>query len=231
MKRLRTLLDRPLDPAVGRAVLVLAGAVCVGFAAVVWLGAMGPDATISTPPATRSSLAQAPSGTGPAHRPAFEAGSRVAARTGPPQDPQDRPGTGAHRRADRELVSHRALQHVPWHRDGVTISLVGARDAKAVLEVRAATAGLARRGYRDFLRSSRDDGEAYLVRIVAGRRLARRASTRGGAVDHAVAPAVASRVAPAVARERPASADVPHETADPRARILPRSPRHDKVDR
>lgn len=230
MNRLRALLDMPLDPAVGRAVLVLAGAVCGGLAALILLGATGPQAVTSTRPAARIPVAQAPSGVEATHRPVFEAGSRAAARSRPSQDPQDRPGTGAHRRAERELISHRAPQYVPWHRGGVTISLVGAREAKAVLEVQAATVGVARRGYGAFLRSFRDDGRAYLVRIVAGDRLARRASAPRQAIDHAGAPQVDPWVDHAVAHGTVARADAPHGSGDPPVAVLPRSPRHDQAD-
>jgi hypothetical protein len=85
------------------------------------------------------------------------------------QDPQDRPGTFAHRRAGRELATHRALQHVPWRRGDVTVELVGARDGRAVLRVEAPGIATARRGYHVFLRRFHDDGRAYLPRFATRR--------------------------------------------------------------
>ncbi|MBA3867103.1 MAG: hypothetical protein H0X42_12290, partial [Solirubrobacterales bacterium] len=103
-RRLRGLLERPLDPATGRLVVVLGGVVCVGFAVVVGLGLLGPGATGSrgstatmqraglTPVAVRPTSAAA---TAP------PAADRETHR--PPQDPQDRAGSPAARRAHREL--------------------------------------------------------------------------------------------------------------------------------
>jgi len=78
------------------------------------------------------------------------------------QDRQDRPGTVAHHRAAEELAGHRALQHVPYRRAGVSIDLIGARGDRAVLGVRADTPAAARDGWLLFLRSFDDPGRAYL---------------------------------------------------------------------
>jgi hypothetical protein len=84
------------------------------------------------------------------------------------QDPQDHPGSAAHRRATREIADHRALQHVPYRAGGVAIDLVGARGDRAVLAVRATTRAAARRGWRAFLRRYRDDGHSYFPRFRTG---------------------------------------------------------------
>jgi hypothetical protein len=94
-----------------------------------------------------------------------------------PQDPQDAEGSAAARRAARALRSHRALQHVPYRDDGVTVALAGARGSRAVLRVSAATVPAARRGWRRFLRRFRDSGPAYVPVF----RAVGNARTRGGA--------------------------------------------------
>lgn len=164
-RRLRDLAERPHDPRVGRSVALLVGAVCIGFAVLVGLGLTGPGATGPARPIARphavSRAAVRPAV--PFHHgaPVRRAGSRF------PQDPQDRSGSPAARRADRELAAHRALQHVPWRHRGVSIDLVGAGGSKAVLAVRAAGVAEARRGYQAFLRRFHDDGRAYLPRFRA----------------------------------------------------------------
>jgi hypothetical protein len=168
VSRLTELVERPLDPAVGRVVLVLAGAVWVGFAALVGLGLIGPGATAPTRmvvrhPAPDRAAAQLAV---PSSRPADAEPSVPRGR----QDPQDRRGSAAHRRARRELATHRALQHVPWHREGASISLVGARRGKAVLEIRGPGLRADRRAWSSFLRRFDDDGRSYLRRLVVGGR-------------------------------------------------------------
>lgn len=169
-RRLRELAERPLDPIAGRIVALLGGAVCLGFAVLVGLGLTGPGATGSARPIARSHAVPRVAA-GPAVPSYREAATRG---TGPrfPQDPQDRPGSPAARRADRELDTHRALQRLPWRHGGVSIDLVGASGSKAVLVVRATGVADARRGYRAFLRRFHDDGRAYLPRFRArgGRR-------------------------------------------------------------
>jgi hypothetical protein len=164
-ERLRALLERPLDPGLARAAVLLALAASTGFAVLVLLGAVGRDAPhSSTPPAA---------GADHSPRPAVPIGPRSAsgehgdvaegrARSVAGQDRQDHPGTEAHRRALRESGRHRALQHVPYRQGAVTITLVGARGPRAILSVDAPTVALGRRGYRSFLRRFNDRGDAYV---------------------------------------------------------------------
>jgi hypothetical protein len=153
-----------------RAALVVGLAVTVGFCLLVGLGTIerqgaapaGADRIAAGPPTPVSS--------GPAVESA--PGARAAGavpRTRPRQDPQDRPGTVAHRRAVVELASHRALQHVPWRSGGVAIGLVGADGRRAVLLVSGPDLAAARRGYRRFLRRYDDRGRSYLPRFRVGR--------------------------------------------------------------
>ncbi|MBS1887563.1 MAG: hypothetical protein JSU06_10280 [Actinobacteria bacterium] len=149
-----------MDPALVRAILLLACSVSAGLAVLVVLGALGHGAPSSgSPDPAAGQVRSVPTG------PAAEPRQPLARDRG--QDPQDRPGAPAHRRADRELAGHRALQHVPWREDGVVIDLVGARGRRAVLEVKAPSIAGARRGYRAFLRRYNDDGHAYLPRLEA----------------------------------------------------------------
>ncbi|MBN9621952.1 MAG: hypothetical protein J0H06_03205 [Actinobacteria bacterium] len=168
-ERLRALLERPLEPALARAVVALALAASTGFAVLVLLGAVGRDAPPpSTPAAARVDRPSSPAvpvgprSTSGGHAAAKGRGHRVAG-----QDRQDHPGTEAYRRALRESARHRALQHVPYHRGAVTITLVGARGPRAILSVAAPTVALAHRGYRRFLHRFRDPGVAYLPRFLA----------------------------------------------------------------
>lgn len=157
--RLRALLDRPLDPATGRAILALATAVFLGFAALVAIGVAG-HATAprpaGKPPRSSTPAAPAPA---PAER------DRDPAPRERRQDPQDRRGSSAARRAAGTLRAHRALQHVPYRRSGLAIELVGARGGRAVLRVRAASASAARQGWRRFLHRYRDSGHSYIPRF------------------------------------------------------------------
>lgn len=170
VERLRTLLERPLDPSVARAILMLALAASIGFAAVVLLGGVGDRP---------AAVAQGDHG---ASR--RRAGARHARRLAPAspaevagQDREDRPGTVVHRRALEEVAAHRALQHVPYRAGGVSIELVGARRGRAVLQVDAPTIVAARIGWRRFLRRFDDPGRAYLPRFGPG---GRRGSRRRG---------------------------------------------------
>lgn len=167
-ERLRALLEHPLDPRLARAIVVLACGVTLGFAVIVVLArpaAEGPtaDGTISSPRAS-AHFSSSPAGAIPARR--RPEGATVR------QDPQDRPGTAAHRRAAREIADHRALQHIPYRAGGVAIDLVGAHAGHAVLAVRATTRAEARRGWHLFLRRFDDAGTAYLPRFetTGGRR-------------------------------------------------------------
>lgn len=161
VERLRTLLERPLDPSVARAMLVLALAASIGFAAVALLAGIGDRPPPVADAGHGSSLHRA--GAGDPRVVAPPSSAEVAG-----QDRQDRPGTAAHRRALGEVASHRALQHLPYRAGGVSIMLVGARRGRALLRVEAPTVGAARRGWRDFLRRFRDQGSAYVPRFEAG---------------------------------------------------------------
>jgi hypothetical protein len=154
--RLRALLDGPFDPVVARAVVLLACAVTLGLTIVVGLGGEGGSDQASRLPATRSDAATSLRPTPPP-----SGGTASDHRIDPRQDPQDRPGSAAARRADRELSTHLALQHLPYRHGGVAISLIGARGTRAVLRVEAAGLAAARRGWRRFLRRYRDGGRAY----------------------------------------------------------------------
>lgn len=155
--RLRALLEEPLDPRVGRAVVVLASAILLGLAALFVLAIR--EAETSTraeePPAAQSKPGSATMDLLPAPTPGTPAARRR-------QDPQDQAGSAAARRAARALASHRALQHVPYRSGGLTVELIGARGDRAVLRVTADTVQAARAGWRRFLRRHRDSGRAYI---------------------------------------------------------------------
>ena len=165
--RLRALLEEPLDPRAGRAVLVLASAILLGLAALFVLAAREPDGAgprgEAQVPATAPSVPAAPP-TGDVEGEPAE--SRTPQRR---QDPQDEEGSPAARRAARALRSHRALQHVPYRSGEVTVVLAGARGDRAVLRVSAPTARAARREWHRFLRRYRDSGWAYLPLFERGR--------------------------------------------------------------
>jgi hypothetical protein len=162
--RLRLLLDRPLDPQAARAVMVLATAILLGFAAVFALGVSEPD----RPAISREQIAQPPR---VAAAPVEEIAPKTERRSRRNrQDPQDERDSAAGRRAAHALRFHRALQHVPYRRGSLTVNLVGARGGRALLRVRAPTPADARRGWRAFLRRYRDDGRAYLPRFKARQR-------------------------------------------------------------
>lgn len=158
--RLRALLEEPLDPRVGRAVVVLASAILLGLAALFVLAAREPDRAgprgEAQAPAAAPSVPAAPLAADVEGEPAE---SRPPQRR---QDPQDEEGSLAARRAARALRSHRALQHVPYRSGEVRVVLAGARGDRAVLRVSAPTARAARRGWHRFLRRYRDSGRAYL---------------------------------------------------------------------
>lgn len=160
--RLRTFLDRPLDPRTGWAMLALCAATLVGLAAVFVLvtSEPGSPAVSHSGPVTRSS--RPPTHAVPSVRDIAPRAERQR------QDPQDEKGSAAGRRAAHALRSHRALQHVPYRGGGLQITLAGAREGRAVLAVSAPTLAGARRGWRAFLRRYRDDGRAYLPRFQSG---------------------------------------------------------------
>jgi hypothetical protein len=161
-ERLRALLEDPLDARVARAALALAAVALLGFAAVAALGLSGgrrettPDAVRPAPVVSRQR--GAPVGL----IPSASIGPAPASARPRRQDPQDRPGTTAHLRAERELADHRALQHLPYRHAGIAVALVGARGPRAVVLVRAGSVAAARRGWRAFVRRYRDPGAAYL---------------------------------------------------------------------
>jgi hypothetical protein len=157
--RLRALLDRPLDPNAARAILVLASAILVGFAAIFVLAASQPERPTSLDRSTDAVLPP------PALATAVEP-QRSPRPAELRQDPQDLRGSAAARRAARAVRSHRALQHVPYRRGNLAINLVGAQGHRAVLQVSAPTRGAGRRGWRAFLRRFRDRGGAYIARFV-----------------------------------------------------------------
>lgn len=163
--RLRALLEEPLDPRAGRAVVALASAILLGLAALFVLAAREPDT--STRAETQSVAPTSPAAPAADFEPPPVEGSR------PPrhlrQDPQDEKGSPAGRRAARALASHRALQHVPYGRGSLRVELVGARGHRAVLRVSADTARAAREGWRRFLRRYRDSGRAYVPVFRGGR--------------------------------------------------------------
>jgi hypothetical protein len=162
--RLRALLDRALDPSAARAILVFASAILVGFAGLFVLAASEPDQ-----PTSPGRPSPAASFTGPAiPLEAVEEDSTKGQAEHHRQDPQDIEGSPAARRAARALGSHRAIQHVPYRRGELAITLAGARGDRAVLRVSAPNLLTARRGWRAFLRRFRDRGSAYLPRFVVG---------------------------------------------------------------
>lgn len=161
--RLRALLDRPLDPSAARAILVFASAILVGFAALFVLAASEPDQPTSPGP----SVAAAPSPVLPTQ--AVEGNPAEGQAAPRRQDPQDIEGSLAARRADRALRSHRAIQHLPYRRGKLAITLAGARGDRALLRVSAPKLPAARRGWRAFLRRYHDRGKAYIARFVTHR--------------------------------------------------------------
>jgi hypothetical protein len=159
--RLLALLDRPVDPRAGRAVMALAAAITLGFAALFVLTA---DSAQRQPP---SAHPLAPKRAAPLP-PSLDGEDGAAKEASPrppsprPQDPQDDRGSAAARGAQKELQRHRALQHVPYKQGGLTVTLIGARQGRALLRVSAPTPSAARRGWRQFLRRFGDTGLAYV---------------------------------------------------------------------
>lgn len=160
--RPRALLDRPLDPSAARAILVFASAILVGFAALFVLAAGQPDQPTS--PGHPSGAAAPPRPVLPTQ--AVEGNSPEGHAAPRRQDPQDVEGSLAARRADRALRLHRAIQHLPYRRGELAITLAGARGNRAVLRVSAPNLRAARRGWVAFLRRYHDPGKAYIARFV-----------------------------------------------------------------
>lgn len=158
--RLRFLLDRPLDPLAARAVVVFATAIVLGFGALVVLAASESSRSAAT---DQQGVAAQP-------RPGYSIGT-LQVEAAPPaptvsrrrrQDPQDEKGSPASGRAAMALRSHRALQHVPYLHDRLSVRLIGARGGRAVLAVSAPTTSAARGGWRQFLQRYRDSGSSYV---------------------------------------------------------------------
>jgi hypothetical protein len=158
---IRNLLDRPLDPRVARAVVVLAITITFAFAILVTFGVIAGSVpsevedrggeiarTPSAPPAQQAEPPAGQSGRADSGRPPV--------RPRPEQDPQDRPGSKDYRRAREAMREHRALQHLPYERRGVAIVLAGAK-----------------REWLAFLARYRDDGRAYEPRFAARPKLGR----------------------------------------------------------
>ncbi|HMC50832.1 MAG TPA: hypothetical protein VKH20_09305 [Solirubrobacterales bacterium] len=160
--QLRFLLDRLLDPLVARAVVVFASAILFGFAALYVLAAH--ERGHSVAPGRKVVSSPPPSDSLGAVRPQM---SPSAPRTSRPrrQDPQDKAGSPAARRAAKTLASHRALQHIPYRHAHLSVRLIGARGGRAVLAVSAPTISAARRGWRQFLQRFGDSGRSYLARF------------------------------------------------------------------
>ena len=166
IERLRNLLDRPLDPAPARAVVVFATAVLVGFVAVLVLGAASSDPP--APPSLEAIAAQPHAGRPFGDVKVEAAAAAPLASRRPGQDPQDEKGSPAAGRAAKAMRSHRALQHVPYRSGRFSVHLIGAHGGRAVLAVSAPTISAARRGWRGFLRHYRDSGRSYTLRFIGG---------------------------------------------------------------
>ena len=179
---IRSLLDRPLDPRHARAVVVIACCLTLTFAALVGFTVIGGSRPVEHE--TRTEDSSRPTAPPPV---TVEGPSHVSGTKSPPaprrQDPQDRRGSAAYRRARRTLRENRALQHLPFRRRGLSISLAGADRGRAVIRILAPTVSEAKRRWRHFLRRSGDDGSSYETRFRARPRLAvgRRRKVVGGA--------------------------------------------------
>lgn len=157
--QLRSILGRPISPGQARLAFALSATV-ISLAAVLLITHSGhgaahqhppqptPTATVSIEPQT---VTPPPSTGGGGRRPR--------------QDPQDRRGSRAARRAARALSTHRALQHVPYHHGRIRIELTGAHDGRAILTVTGPSRRLARAGWRHFLARFHDAGRAYDPRL------------------------------------------------------------------
>jgi hypothetical protein len=210
IERLRALLERPLDPALSRAMLALALAVGTGFAIVALLAGsgahtgMGGSREARPTPARQEKIDRAPR---PVPTPSP---GKVSGR-----DAQDHRGTAAHRRATREVADHRALQHVPYEEAAVSVKLVGVLRGRAVLEVEGPSIGAARRGWRRFLRRFDDDGGAYVPRFET----IGAASTTATSAHPGVQPGFRQGVHPGVRREGRRTGRIPGRgagSADPK---------------
>jgi hypothetical protein len=220
--RLRVLLDHPLNPRAGRAVVVLATAISLGFAGLVVLAGTADHGSSSVSAVSRGEVLTAPGS---------EAGaSPIEASAHHRQDPQDDRESAAGRRAESALRSHRALQHVPFHGVGIAVTLAGARRGRALLVVSAPTVASAHRGWRRFLRRFGDPGSAYVPIFKASRDQRRHSPTEADRqttpeadqrATHQAAPAAGSSV-----RRKTAFA---HDRRDCAESASQRSPLHIEV--
>ena len=197
---IRGLLDRPLDPRHARAIVAVASCLTLAFAGLVGFGVIsgsrptaheGGDGTSdlaapTAPPAAAIDGSPGGSDEGP---------DRPEARSKDRQDPQDRHGSSAYRRARRTLREHRALQHLPFQGRGLSITLTGANRGRAIVRIVAATVPEAKRRWRRFLRRYSDAGGAYEAHFAA------RPETRSiPARGHRTSPRSGHRPAPEGAR-------------------------------
>lgn len=171
---IRGLLDRPLDPRHARAIVAVASCLTLAFAGLVGFGVIsgsrptaheggeGRGLAAPTAPPT-AAIEPSPGGSD-------EGPDRPDARSKDHQDPQDHRGSSAYRRARRTLREHRALQHLPFQRRGLSINLIGADHGRAIVRIVAATVPEAKRRWREFLRRYSDAGGAYEARFAARRR-------------------------------------------------------------
>jgi hypothetical protein len=210
----------PLSGRAAKAILILTAAVCHGYVLLTLLSiAAGQD---SHPRTERHDSGHSiapvvsPQPGGEPHAPR------------PRQDPQDRPGSVAARAARGELRTHRALQHVPYRKAGVTITLIGARHGRALLSVRGGDLSTERQGWQRFLRRFGDDGTAYIPRFAAGHTGASTARV-GVAFDRGVDQRVDQRVGVPVGSDSSTTRFIPRHTADGRLPILKRFLRHPEV--
>jgi hypothetical protein len=227
--QIRSLLDRPLDSRPARAIVALACCVTFALAALVGFAMLGGSPSAERPPqGQRFTRPTAPPQAAPARQPrsSAEGPHRSVSRAKPRQDPQDRRGSSAYRRAHRTLSGSRALQHLPLRRGDLSITLIGADHGRAVLRVRASSVAKAKKGWRRVLRRFHDSGRAYELRFATrarGRVLESRDSHAQGSRGRAVVSVVASPVASPVAIDSSPNAANRHHTADPRLPILPTS--------
>ncbi len=167
----RGLLDRPLDPRHARAIVAVASCLTLTFAALVGFGVILGSRPTAPETGARSGDPAIPT----APPPAAAEGSPHGSDEGPTrpgarrpedhQDPQDRRGSPAYRRARRTLREHRALQHLPFRGRGLSITVIGADHGRAIVRIVAATVREAKRRWRVFLRRFRDDGHSYEPRF------------------------------------------------------------------
>jgi hypothetical protein len=224
--RLRALLDRPLDPRAGRAIVVLATAITFGFAALVVFAGAAQQGSRSVSAFDR--------GTAPVH-PASDSLPVEAPPSSPReihhrQDPQDDRGSAAGRRAESALRSHRALQHVPFQGVGIAVALAGARHGRAVLVVSAPTVASARRGWRGFLRRFGDAGDAYVpVFRASGHQRRRSASEADQQATPEADQQATRRAAQQAGWPAPKRAATAHHRRDCASSVSQRSPLHIEV--